>query len=81
MNQLIASFPDDIPLHEGDHLDLHAVLRQGVIQVTRVIRRPQQPARKKLGDWGRKWAGTISLENDRTREDMRIEFYRDKYGV
>ena len=86
MNQLLTSLPDSLSLHEGDQLDLRVVLRDGAMLVTKVLRREPASAapnskRSKLGDWGRKWAGTVMLEPGKTRDDLRMEFYREKYGL
>lgn len=86
MSQLITSLPDSLPLHEGDQLDLRVILRDDAMLVTKVLRREPasvtpNPKRSKLGDWGRKWAGTVKLEPGKTRDDLRMEFYREKYGL
>jgi hypothetical protein len=84
MSQLIATLPDEVPLHEGDQLDLRVILGRGTMRVTKVLRRepaPQDSPRPKLGDWGRKWAGTLKLQEGQTRDDLRMQFYREKYGL
>ena len=84
MSQFIATLPDEVPLHEGDQLDLRVILRHGTMQVTKVLRREPataEPPRRKLGDWGRKWAGTLRPAAGETRDDLRRQFYREKYGL
>ncbi len=86
MSQLITTLPDSVLLHEGDQLDLRVILHRGAMQVTKVLRHEPAPSvttpvRSKLGDWGRKWAGTLKLAEGGTRNDLRMQFYREKYGL
>ncbi len=44
-----------------------------------VVAATVQPKRK-LGDWGRKWAGCLRLEPGETRESLRAEAMKQRFG-
>jgi hypothetical protein len=84
---LTTSMPDEVQPRAGEEFLLRAlVLEDGSLRVTRVIHRephtaapPDQPPQ--LMDWVNKWTGTMTLEDEETRDSLRTTRLNEKYGA
>ncbi|RYD31575.1 MAG: hypothetical protein EOP86_17605 [Verrucomicrobiaceae bacterium] len=74
---------DAIGLCEGDTLvglrvaGGHLILQ---IAVAAGSAPPSEKTKTRLGDWGRKWAGSLVLAPGETRESLRAEVMREKFA-
>ena len=86
MKTITTAIPDDLSPHQGEEIQLQALVQSdGSLLVTRVIHR-QPHARKaepkmNLSEWARKWAGMMKLEPGQTYEDLKRAAYRKKFGL
>jgi hypothetical protein len=73
-----------IGMHDGDAvIGFRIVAGCIILQVAEAVQRTgQQTAQptKKLGDWGRKWAGAVTLNHGETVESIRDAAMMERFG-
>lgn len=92
MTTVTTAIPDDLHFHQGEEIQLQALVQaDGSFLVTSVLRHqpPKAPALQApvsgkpmtLTGWARKWAGTMKLEEGETRASLRDDYLKKKFGA
>lgn len=85
MITVTTSIPDDLAPQAGDRLHLEAqVLADGSFMVVNAIKHARKDQgsgpRMSLTEWVKKYAGTMQLSEDETRESLRDAYLNEKFG-
>jgi antitoxin component of MazEF toxin-antitoxin module len=85
MTTVPTAIPDNLSLQAGENIHLAAqVQADGSFLVTRVVRQSQpepiKGARVSLSEWVRKYAGTMKLAEEESRESLRDSYLAEKFG-
>lgn len=71
-----------LDLHQGDSLRVVAEMGSTfLIQIVKANTQPPMTRKSRAGEWARKYVGAASGTDAETTEDVRMEHYRDKYGI
>jgi hypothetical protein len=94
MTTVATSIPDNLRLnlHQGEEIQFHALVQQdGSFLVTSVLHRQTPPTvnapsalvdpPQTLGDWARKWAGTLHLAEGESPQSLREAYMTEKFGA
>ncbi len=67
-----------LDLHQGDNL--RVLSEQGSVALVQIVR-AQKPKRGAATEWVRKYTGVAKLGPGETVDSIRVEHYREKYGL
>lgn len=80
MTAITAKFPGDLPLKEGDRVTLDAVLTDGGLIITRLVRRDPLPDRKQaVAHFLKRWTGAGQPITDEEIHSARATRLMDKH--